>query len=145
MPAHFCNQIDSLSFEVAAGRGLPALLSDADGRARHSMCAEHNSGGRFATQMYTLILLPIRLRIRTFAAVGLPALTFPGRDSAPTIDAPPTAFLVWRFAAGVSAPERSRAAWISNTHLGTRRCHAAALLDFFETDFDARVHRGRPT
>src|SRR6267154_5767893 len=35
------------------------------------------------------------------------------------------------------APRRYRAAWISDTHLGTRGCNAAALLDFLrETDFD---------
>jgi UDP-2,3-diacylglucosamine pyrophosphatase LpxH len=35
------------------------------------------------------------------------------------------------------APRRYRAAWISDTHLGTRGCNATALLDFLrETDFD---------
>ena len=34
-------------------------------------------------------------------------------------------------------PKRYRAAWISDTHLGTRGCNATALLDFLrETDFD---------
>jgi hypothetical protein len=34
-------------------------------------------------------------------------------------------------------PQRYRAAWISDTHLGTRGCNATALLDFLrETDFD---------
>ncbi len=35
------------------------------------------------------------------------------------------------------APRRYRAAWISDTHLGTRGCNATALLDFLrENDFD---------
>ena len=35
------------------------------------------------------------------------------------------------------APRPYRAAWISDTHLGTRGCNATALLDFLrETDFD---------
>src|SRR5712671_4566739 len=35
------------------------------------------------------------------------------------------------------APGRYRAAWISDTHLGTRGCNATALLDFLrQTDFD---------
>jgi UDP-2,3-diacylglucosamine pyrophosphatase LpxH len=35
------------------------------------------------------------------------------------------------------APSRHRAAWISDAHLGTRGCNAAALLDFLrENDFD---------
>jgi UDP-2,3-diacylglucosamine pyrophosphatase LpxH len=35
------------------------------------------------------------------------------------------------------APRRYRAAWISDTHLGTRGCNATALLDFLrDTDFD---------
>lgn len=34
-------------------------------------------------------------------------------------------------------PKRYRAAWISDTHLGTRGCNSTALLDFLrETDFD---------
>jgi hypothetical protein len=38
----------SFYLEIAAGRGLPAYPSDARGRARHSVRAEHT---RFATQM----------------------------------------------------------------------------------------------
>src|ERR1700746_1370622 len=35
------------------------------------------------------------------------------------------------------APRRYRTAWISDAHLGTRGCNAAALLDFLrENDFD---------
>jgi len=47
-----------------------------------------------------------------------------------------------RFAFGQSAgdfvaPRRYRTAWISDAHLGTRGCNAAALLDFLrENDFD---------
>jgi UDP-2,3-diacylglucosamine pyrophosphatase LpxH len=47
-----------------------------------------------------------------------------------------------RFSFGESTEEfyacrRYRAAWISDTHLGTRGCNATALLDFLrETDFD---------
>src|SRR5438128_8784098 len=37
----------------------------------------------------------------------------------------------------VLAPRRHRAGWISDAHLGTRGCNAAALLDFLrENDFD---------
>src|SRR5258708_10633334 len=65
----------------------------------------------------------------------MPALTFPRRDSAPTIN------VQQRFSFGRSqeqsrGPKRYRAAWISDTHLGTRGCNAAALLDFLrETDY----------
>src|SRR5216110_3038406 len=47
-----------------------------------------------------------------------------------------------RFSFGKSSEDfyarrRYRAAWISDTHLGTRGCNATALLDFLrETDFD---------
>src|SRR4026208_1649471 len=64
------------------------------------------------------------------------ALTVPRRDSATTINAQQ------RFSFGgsrqqVPGPKRYRAAWISDTHLGTRGCNATALLDFLrETDFD---------
>src|SRR6186997_2090260 len=64
------------------------------------------------------------------------ALTLPRRDSATTINAQQ------RFSFDGSpeqapGPKRYRAAWISDTHLGTRGCNAAALLDFLrETDFD---------
>src|SRR6267142_953645 len=66
----------------------------------------------------------------------MPALTLPRRDSAPTIN------VQQRFSFGgsrqqVPGPKRYRAAWISDTHLGTRGCNAIALLDFLrETDFD---------
>ena len=66
----------------------------------------------------------------------MPALTLPRRDSASTINAQQ------RFSFGgsrqqVPGPKRYRAAWISDTHLGTRGCNATALLDFLrETDFD---------
>ena len=64
------------------------------------------------------------------------ALTLPRRDSAPSIN------VQQRFSFGVSrqqvsGPKRYRAAWISDTHLGTRGCKATALLDFLrETDVD---------
>src|ERR1051325_10809540 len=64
------------------------------------------------------------------------ALTLPRRDPAPTIKVPQ------RFSFGgsrqqVAGPKRYRAAWISDTHLGTRGCNATVLLDFLrETDFD---------
>jgi UDP-2,3-diacylglucosamine pyrophosphatase LpxH len=64
------------------------------------------------------------------------ALTLPRRDSGPNVNAQQ------RFSFGgarqqVRGPKRYRAAWISDTHLGTRGCNATALLDFLrETDFD---------
>src|ERR1043165_9239075 len=64
------------------------------------------------------------------------ALTLPRRDPAPTIN------VQQRFSFGgsrqqVAGPKRYRAAWISDTHLGTRGCNATALLDFLrEIDFD---------
>ena len=66
----------------------------------------------------------------------MPALTLPRRNSAPTIN------VQQRFSFGRSqeqsrGPKRYRAAWISDTHLGTRGCNATALLNFLrETDFD---------
>jgi UDP-2,3-diacylglucosamine pyrophosphatase LpxH len=66
----------------------------------------------------------------------MPALTLPRRDSAPTVN------VQQRFSFGRSqehfrGAKRYRAAWISDTHLGTRGCNATALLDFLrETDFD---------
>src|SRR6201997_167743 len=66
----------------------------------------------------------------------MPALTLPRRNSGPTINAQQ------RFSFGESREQfrgstRYRAAWISDTHLGTRGCNATALLDFLrETDFD---------
>ena len=64
------------------------------------------------------------------------ALTLPRRDSPPAVSAQQ------RFSFGgsrqqVPLPQRYRAAWISDTHLGTRGCNATAILDFLrETDFD---------
>ena len=62
------------------------------------------------------------------------SLGFPRRDSARTFAAQQ------RFTFGESeslAPKRYRAGWISDAHLGTRGCNAAALLDFLrENDFD---------
>jgi len=64
------------------------------------------------------------------------ALTLPRSDSGPNINAQQ------RFSFGgsrqqVREPKRYRAAWISDTHLGTRGCNTTALLDFLrETDFD---------
>jgi len=66
----------------------------------------------------------------------MPALTLPRRNPIPTVNAQE------RFTFGDSSeqfrgPKRYRAAWISDTHLGTRGCNATALLDFLrETDFD---------
>src|SRR5918996_2113285 len=66
----------------------------------------------------------------------MPALTPPRRDSPPAINAQQ------RFSFGgsrqqVPVPQRYRAAWISDAHLGTRGCNATAILDFLrETDFD---------
>lgn len=62
------------------------------------------------------------------------SLGFSRRDSASTFAAQQ------RFTFGESeslTPKRYRAAWISDTHLGTRGCNATALLDFLrENDFD---------
>src|SRR6516162_959608 len=64
------------------------------------------------------------------------ALTLPGRDSAPTNNAQQR-LLFGGTREQVSEPKRYRAAWISDTHLGTRGCNATVLLDFLrETDFD---------
>jgi hypothetical protein len=64
------------------------------------------------------------------------ALTLPRRDSAPTINAQQR-FSFDGSREQVPGPKRYRAAWISDTHLGTRGCNATALLDFLrETDFD---------
>jgi UDP-2,3-diacylglucosamine pyrophosphatase LpxH len=66
----------------------------------------------------------------------MPALTLPRRDSAPTINAQQR-FSFDGSRPQVRGPKRYRAAWISDTHLGTRGCNATALLDFLrETDFD---------
>ena len=62
------------------------------------------------------------------------SLGFPRRDSARTFAAQQ------RFAFGESEslePKRYRAGWISDAHLGTRGCNAAALLDFLRAnDFE---------
>src|SRR5262249_37235218 len=64
------------------------------------------------------------------------ALTLPPRDSAPTINAQQR-FSFGRSRQQVAGLKRYRAAWISDTHLGTRGCNATALLDFLrETDLD---------
>ena len=64
------------------------------------------------------------------------ALTLPPRDSTPTINAQQR-FSFDGTRQPVPGPKRYRAAWISDTHLGTRGCNATALLDFLrETDFD---------
>ena len=66
----------------------------------------------------------------------MPALTLPRRDSARTINAQQR-FSFCESSRQFQAPKRYRAAWISDTHLGTRGCNATALLDFLrETDFD---------
>src|SRR5215831_5162000 len=64
------------------------------------------------------------------------ALTLPRRDSPQNINAQQRYSLGgWR--QQLPGPKRYRAAWISDTHLGTRGCNATALLDFLrETDFD---------
>src|SRR6266511_1149992 len=67
----------------------------------------------------------------------MPALTLPRRDSAPTINAQQQRFSFGGARQQVSGPKRYRAAWISDTHLGTRGCNATALLDFLrENDFE---------
>ena len=62
------------------------------------------------------------------------SLGFPRRDSARTFAAQQ------RFTFGEPeslVPKRYRAGWISDAHLGTRGCNAAALLDFLrENDFE---------
>jgi len=64
------------------------------------------------------------------------AFTFPRRDSA-RIFAAQERFSFVESADELLAPRRYRAGWISDAHLGTRGCNAAALLDFLrENDFD---------
>ena len=64
------------------------------------------------------------------------ALTLPRRDSATTINAQQR-FSFDGSPEQVPGSKRYRAAWISDTHLGTRGCNATALLDFLrETDFE---------
>src|SRR5207245_10256928 len=59
------------------------------------------------------------------------------RKSAERIFAAQQRFSFGKSAEDFQAPRRYRAAWISDTHLGTRGCNATALLDFLrETDFD---------
>jgi UDP-2,3-diacylglucosamine pyrophosphatase LpxH len=66
----------------------------------------------------------------------MPALTLPRRDSAPSINTQQR-FSFDGSRHQIPGPKRYRAAWISDTHLGTRGCNATALLDFLrETDFD---------
>src|SRR6516162_1525280 len=63
------------------------------------------------------------------------ALTLPVRDSA-AINAQQR-FSFDGSRQPVPGPKRYRAAWISDAHLGTRGCNAAALLDFLrENDFE---------
>jgi UDP-2,3-diacylglucosamine pyrophosphatase LpxH len=65
------------------------------------------------------------------------ALTLPRRDSVPAINAQQQRFSFVGSRQQFSGPKRYRAAWISDTHLGTRGCNATALLDFLrENDFD---------
>ncbi len=64
------------------------------------------------------------------------AFTFSRRDSA-RIFAAQQRFSFGKSADELLAPRRYRTAWISDAHLGTRGCNAAALLDFLrENDFD---------
>src|SRR5438309_5557815 len=64
------------------------------------------------------------------------SFTFRPSDSA-RIFAAQQRFSFSKSADGFLAPRRHRAAWISDAHLGTRGCNAAALLDFLrENDFD---------
>jgi UDP-2,3-diacylglucosamine pyrophosphatase LpxH len=64
------------------------------------------------------------------------AFTFPRRSSERPFAAQQR-FTFGESAEEVLAPRRYRTAWISDAHLGTRGCNAAALLDFLrENDFD---------
>jgi predicted MPP superfamily phosphohydrolase len=64
------------------------------------------------------------------------AFTFPRRDSTPIFTAQQR-FSFGKSPEHPSSPRRYRTAWISDTHLGTRGCNAAALLDFLrENDFE---------
>src|SRR6201984_346005 len=59
------------------------------------------------------------------------------RKSSERIFAAQQRFTFGKCAEDFVAPRRYRAAWISDAHLGTRGCNAAALLDFLrENDFD---------
>jgi UDP-2,3-diacylglucosamine pyrophosphatase LpxH len=58
------------------------------------------------------------------------------RTSSPRAFATQQRFSFGKSAESRLAPRRYRAGWISDTHLGTRGCNAAALLDFLrENDF----------
>lgn len=64
------------------------------------------------------------------------SLGFSRRDSASTFAAQQR-FSFVESPEDLLAPRRYRAAWISDAHLGTRGCNAAALLDFLrENDFE---------
>src|SRR5436853_1903520 len=66
----------------------------------------------------------------------MPSLNFPRRESA-RIFAAQQRFSFGESAEEVLTPRRYRAGWISDAHLGTRGCNAAALLDFLRAnDFD---------
>jgi UDP-2,3-diacylglucosamine pyrophosphatase LpxH len=59
------------------------------------------------------------------------------RKSSERIFATQQRFTFGKSAEDFAAPRRYRTAWISDAHLGTRGCNAAALLDFLrENDFD---------
>ncbi len=59
------------------------------------------------------------------------------RKSSERIFAAQQRFTFGKSAEDFQAPRRYRTAWISDAHLGTRGCNAAALLDFLrENDFD---------
>src|SRR6266699_2278195 len=59
------------------------------------------------------------------------------RKSSERIFAAQQRFSFGKSAEGILALRRHRAGWISDAHLGTRGCNAAALLDFLrENDFD---------
>ena len=61
------------------------------------------------------------------------SLGFPGRGSA-RIFAAQQRFSFGKSADELSAPRPHRAGWISDAHLGTRGCNAAALLDFLRAN-----------
>jgi UDP-2,3-diacylglucosamine pyrophosphatase LpxH len=61
------------------------------------------------------------------------ALTSAGRNSA-RIFAAQQRFSFGKSANELPAPRRHRAGWISDAHLGTRGCNAAALLDFLRAN-----------
>ena len=64
------------------------------------------------------------------------SLGFPRRDSARTFAAQQR-FSFVESPEAILAPRRYRSAWISDAHLGTRGCNAAALLNFLrENDFE---------